>query len=53
MVSQNALRLACERLAAVIKDVWCQADRERCAAAAFVGQSAAVAEYVSKVDNYR
>jgi hypothetical protein len=50
MASQNALRLACERHAAVIKDVWCQADRERCAAAAFVDQSAAATDSASKLD---
>jgi hypothetical protein len=51
MASQNALRLACERHAAVIEDVWCQADRERCAAAAFVEQFAATAYSASKLDD--
>jgi hypothetical protein len=50
MASQNALRVACERHAVIIKDEWCQANRERCAAAAFVEQSAAAADSASKRD---
>jgi hypothetical protein len=50
MASQIAVRLACEGHAAVIKDVWCQADRERCANAAFVDEYAAAADSASKLD---